>query len=47
MRQQVLVGLHQSYKRTEAEEDEYRYTYVLDFECERNDTSVIIRSGWI
>ncbi len=32
---------------TKGEEDEYGYRYVLDFHCERNDTSVIIRSGWI
>lgn len=25
---------------TEAEEDEYGYRYVLDFDCERNDTTV-------
>ena len=32
---------------TEAEEDEYGRRYVLDVECQRNDTRVIIRSGWI
>lgn len=28
-------------------EDEYGHRYVLDFECERHDRSVVIRSGWI
>jgi hypothetical protein len=32
---------------TEAEEDEYGHRYILDFVCERSNTSVIIRSGWI
>ena len=32
---------------TEAEEDEYGHRYVLDFDCERNGRSVVVRSGWI
>ena len=31
----------------EAEEDEYGRRYVLDFECERHQKRVIVRSGWI
>lgn len=30
-----------------AEEDEFGQRYVLDFQCERNDTQAMIRSGWI
>lgn len=32
---------------TEAEKDEYGYRYVLDFECDRDIATVVIRSGWI
>ena len=31
----------------EAEQDEYGRRYVLDFECERDQRRVTVRSGWI
>ena len=31
----------------EAEEDDYGRRYVLDFQCERHQTRVTVRSGWI